>query len=132
MPYVRAEGQSIPCERGANLRKVLLAGGIDLYNGKSSLINCRGIGSCGTCAVAIEGEVSPVNWRDRTRRSLPPHDRNRDLRLACQTRVLSDIRVTKFDGFWGQGEQVVWTPNGEVNAAGVDRSSTDFRGRSVR
>ncbi|MBE9040819.1 (2Fe-2S)-binding protein [Oscillatoriales cyanobacterium LEGE 11467] len=111
MPYVRAEGQRILCDRGANLRKVLLAGGVDLYNGQATIVNCRGIGSCGTCAVRVEGEVSPANWRDRTRRSLPPHDGDRDLRLACQTQVLGDVRVSKFDKFWGQGEQTVWTPD---------------------
>lgn len=49
----------------ANLRKVLLHNGIELYNGSALFINCRGIGSCGTRAVKVEGEVSPANWRDR-------------------------------------------------------------------
>ncbi|HIK31063.1 MAG TPA: (2Fe-2S)-binding protein [Oscillatoriales cyanobacterium M59_W2019_021] len=114
MPTVTACGKTIACEGGANLRQVLLASGIALYNGNAALINCRGIGSCGTCAVEIEGETSPVNWRDRTRRSLPPHSPERNLRLACQTRVLGDLRVTKYDGFWGQGSQPVWTPVGEA------------------
>ncbi|USR92251.1 (2Fe-2S)-binding protein [Phormidium yuhuli AB48] len=109
MPTVFAAGKTIECDRGANLRDLLLRQGIALYNGKASLINCRGIGSCGTCAVAVEGEVSEANWRDRTRRSLPPHERQRSLRLACQTQVLGDVRVTKFDGFWGQGTIPVWT-----------------------
>ena len=108
MPTVTAQGKNIICNSGDNLRKVLLANGVDLYNGKSKIINCRGIGSCGTCAVRLEGEVSPVNWKDRTRRSLPPHDSTKDLRLACQTKVLGDVKVTKFDGFWGQGDQEVW------------------------
>lgn len=107
MPEVTVQGKTIVCDRGANLRKVLLAHGATLYNGKAGIINCRGIGSCGTCAVKIEGEVSPANWQDRTRRSLPPHSPTKDLRLACQTQVLGDIKVTKFDGFWGQREQVI-------------------------
>ncbi|MEM1241514.1 MAG: 2Fe-2S iron-sulfur cluster-binding protein [Cyanobacteria bacterium P01_H01_bin.26] len=108
MPQVTAQGQTIECKAGANLRRVLLDHGIDLYNGNASLINCRGIGSCGTCAVAIEGNVSTANWKDRGRRSLPPHTPQRPLRLACQTRVLGDITVTKYDRFWGQGEKAVW------------------------
>jgi len=110
MPTVIAQGKTLTCPPGANLRQVLIAGGVDLHNGQSRLINCRGLGSCGTCAVAIEGPVSAVNWRDLTRRSLPPHTPNRPLRLACQTRVQGDLHVTKFDGFWGQGTTPQWTP----------------------
>ena len=112
MPKVTAQGKTFECNRGANLRQALLQQGVDLYNQQAKLINCRGIGSCGTCAVAIEGDVSEPNWRDRTRRSLPPHSPARNLRLACQTRVLGDIEVTKFNGFWGQGMECVWTPKG--------------------
>lgn len=112
MPKVLAQGKTIECERGANLRRILQQNGIDLYNGGARVINCRGIGSCGTCAIKVEGEVSAVNWRDKTRRSLPPHSPTTDLRLACQTEVLGDAKVTKFDGFWGQSSQIVWTPEG--------------------
>lgn len=110
MPTIQAQGETFDCEMGANLRKELLKHNIDLYNGQASLINCRGIGTCGTCSVHIEGLVSEVNWRDRARRSLPPHNPERDLRLACQTKVLGDIRVTKYSEFWGQGDQPAWTP----------------------
>ena len=112
MPKITAQGKTFECDRDANLRQALLKQGIELYNQQAKLINCRGIGSCGTCAVAIEGEVSAANWRDRGRRSLPPHSPRRDLRLACQTKVLGDIKVTKFDGFWGQGANSVWIANG--------------------
>lgn len=112
MPKVLAQGKTIECDRGENLRKILLKSGIDLYNGGAKVINCRGIGSCGTCAVKVEGEVSVVNWRDQARRSLPPHSPTKDLRLACQTQVLGDVKITKFDGFWGQGSQVVWQSEG--------------------
>jgi ferredoxin len=107
MPKVIAQGKSFECEVGANLRKALLENGITLYNGKAKLINCRGLGSCGTCAVQVEGEVSVPNWKDNARRSLPPHSPTANRRLACQTKVLGDIKVTKFDGFWGQGDKSV-------------------------
>ncbi|HAX75838.1 MAG TPA: (2Fe-2S)-binding protein, partial [Cyanobacteria bacterium UBA11372] len=55
MPKVTAQGKTVTCEVGANLRQVLLHNGIELYNGQAKLINCRGIGSCGTCAVELEG-----------------------------------------------------------------------------
>ena len=104
MPTVTVQGKAFTCDRGSNLRKVLLKHKIAVHNGKSTIINCRGIGSCGTCAVEIIGKVSEPNWKDRTRRSLPPHSLEQNRRLACQTKVLGDIEVIKYDGFWGQGE----------------------------
>jgi ferredoxin len=112
MPQVIAQGKTIECNSQTNLRKILLQNGVDLYNGGAKVINCRGIGSCGTCAVKVEGEVSAANWRDKTRRSLPPHSPTTDLRLACQTDVLGHVKLTKYDGFWGQGSEIVWTPEG--------------------
>jgi ferredoxin len=108
MPQITVQGKSFSCETGANLRQVLLANQVDLYNGNARIINCMGIGTCGTCAVQIEGEVSPPNWKDIARRSLPPHQIDRPLRLACQTQVLGDITVSKFNAFWGQGVDRVW------------------------
>lgn len=112
MPQVTAFGKTISCEADANLRQVLLEQNLPLYNGKAKYINCLGIGTCGTCAVEIVGEVSDPNWKDTARRSLPPHNPNRNLRLACQTKVLGDIRVVKYNGFWGQGDQPVFTSEG--------------------
>lgn len=109
MPKVTAQGKLLECEPGSNLRKVLMENGVELYNGNAKFINCMGIGTCGTCAVKVEGAVSEPNWKDRARRSLPPHSPTSDRRLACQTNVLGDVRVTKYDGFWGQGDKTVWT-----------------------
>ena len=81
MPIVTVQGKSFTCERDANLRKVLLKHEISLHNGKSKIIN----------------------WKDRTRRTLPPHSLDQNRRLACQTKVIGDIEVIKYDGFWGQG-----------------------------
>lgn len=113
MPIVTAQGKTFECNRGANLRRVLLENDVDLYSPRAKYINCMGIGTCGTCAVAIEGEVSEVNWRDRSRRSLPPHDVDKPLRLACQTRVLGDVEITKFEGFWGHEGVVAWDKDGK-------------------
>lgn len=109
MVSIEAQGKTITCDRGENLRRVLLKHGIDLYNGRASAINCRAIGTCGTCAVEIEGEVSEPQWREKARLSLPPHSPETTRRLACQVKVLGDIKVRKYDGFWGQGSNPVWT-----------------------
>lgn len=106
MPTVTVMGKSFTCEYGANLRKVLLDNQIPLHNGNSKYINCRGIGTCGTCAVEIIGQVSSPNWKDRTRRSLPPHSITKNLHLACQTKILGDITVIKHEGFWGHQDRV--------------------------
>jgi ferredoxin len=108
MPTVTAQGKSIPCDVGANLRQVLQAAQVDLYNGNARVINCHGIGTCGTCAVTITGNVSEPNWQERSRLSLPPHRADSGLRLACQVKVLGDITVEKGDRFWGQGDQRLW------------------------
>ena len=63
MPKVTAQGKTFECPQGANLRQVLLQNGIKLYNGATSTLNCHGIGTCGTCAVQVEGAVSETEWR---------------------------------------------------------------------
>ncbi len=109
MPLCTAQGKTFECESGSNLRQVLLDNNIDVYNGNAKTINCRGLGTCGTCAVGVEGEVSEASWKEKARLGLPPHSGNSDRRLSCQTKVLGDVRVTKYDGFWGQGSEVVWS-----------------------
>ena len=39
MPQVTAQGKNFTCETGANLRQVLLANGVDLYNGNAKILN---------------------------------------------------------------------------------------------
>lgn len=112
MVTVRAQGKTIECDRGANLRQVLLKNDIAVYNGKAAIVNCHGLGTCGTCAVEVEGEVSEPSWREKARLSLPPHSPTSNRRLSCQTQVLGDIQVTKYDGLWGQGSDTVWTAQG--------------------
>ena len=101
MPTIQFQGKTITCETGENLRKVLLREEMELYNGNAKYINCMGIGTCGTCAVEIEGENSERNWKEKGRLSFPPHKPEKNLRLACQIKVMSDLKLTKYDGFWG-------------------------------
>ena len=96
---------------GELLRTACLKRGnvVSPHNGRANLINCRGLGTCGTCAVHIlEGRVWPVerNSVETLRLSLPPHNNSSSssssLRLACQVQVKGDLTVTKRTGFWGQ------------------------------
>ncbi|MDX2229399.1 MAG: 2Fe-2S iron-sulfur cluster-binding protein [Leptolyngbyaceae cyanobacterium bins.349] len=108
MPIITAQGKTFECAVGENLRQVLLQQGVEVHNGKAKLINCRGLGTCGTCAVHIEGAIAAPSWREQARLSLPPHNPQQSRRLCCQLQVLGDLQITKYDGFWGQGEQVIW------------------------
>lgn len=102
VPTVHFRGREISCDRGAVLRDVLDAAGESPHNGHSTWFNCRGGGSCGTCAVLVEGPVTYRTRKERIRLRLPPHHPRSGLRLACQTLVLGDLTVEKYPGFWGQ------------------------------
>jgi len=90
-------------QRNELLRTALLRRGLSPHNNNSQLINCRGLGTCGTCAVEVRGDVEPAeaSQRERLRLSFPPHELRPHLRLACQCRVHGDVVVSKFEGFWG-------------------------------
>ncbi len=113
MHNVRFAGQTIPCEDGANLRRVLLDAGAALYASPMQVIHCRGLGTCGTCAIEVlgdDGAVSAPTSRERWRLGFAPHhlanapvDPNATLRLACQVQVHGDVRCVRRSGLWGQG-----------------------------
>jgi ferredoxin len=102
MPTIRFDGRSIECLDGANLRMVLLRARLPLYHSVARAIHCRGFGTCGTCAVRIEGLVSEPTAAEKRRLAFPPHHIEDGLRLACQVSVRGDVRVTKYEGLWGQ------------------------------
>ncbi|WP_256296768.1 2Fe-2S iron-sulfur cluster-binding protein [Haloarchaeobius salinus] len=109
-PTVRFEGREVTCEVGDQLRSVLLAAeGHSPHNDVTQVANCGGNGLCGTCAVAVDGEVSEPGSRERRRLDLPPHDEESGLRLACQTHVEGDVTVEKHRGLWGQHVEDVAT-----------------------
>jgi len=110
MPTVRFAGHSVECPTEANLRTVLLRARLPLYNGVARAIHCRGFGTCGTCAVQVDGAVSEPTAIERARLSLPPHERASGLRLACQCRVLGDLSVAEHAGLWGQHEAKLHGP----------------------
>ena len=102
MPTVHFAGQEVECPLGANLRVVLLRARLPLYTRVARAVHCRGNGTCGTCAVRVEGAVSPPTPAELRRLRLPPHHLEDGLRLACQCSVQGDLVVTKFAGLFGQ------------------------------
>jgi ferredoxin len=117
MPQITAEGKTFEVPVGTNLRQALLDQDIDLYNGSSKVLNCHGHSSCGACLVQVEGAVSEPGKFENLRMRVPPHSQHQDRRLACQTTVLGDVRVTKFDGHFGEGEHLLWTPEQKLAEA---------------
>ena len=119
MPTIHFRGRDIDCEAGTVLRDALKAASETPHNGLADTLNCRGMATCGTCAVAVDGDVSEPTDGELRRLSFPPHDADSGLRLACQTEVLGDVTVTKHDGFWGQNVE------GRDEAAGDDDGDDD-------
>lgn len=101
MPVVHFMGQAIECKHGERLRDVLRGAGLPVHNGQSAWLNCKGFGTCGTCAVKIAQDVGEKNARETWRLDFPPHHASSGLRLACQVTVEQDLTVTKYPGFWG-------------------------------
>lgn len=102
MPIIDFNGKKIVCKQGANLRKVMINSGNSPHNGNAKLLNCMGMGTCGTCAVQIKGKAAPMNVTEKRRLSLLPHRISDGLRLACQILISDDLTVSKGRGFWGQ------------------------------
>ena len=112
-----------PVANGEVLRTAALRRGLaSPHNGRANLVNCRGLGTCGTCAVRLttttkEEEddehdwLPPPNAIESVRLAVPPgHGINNNaqrLRLACQVVVRGDVTVEKYNGFWGQYDQLV-------------------------
>jgi ferredoxin len=107
---VTCRGREVSARVGAKLRSALLLGGVSPHNDAAEVINCRGLGTCGTCAVEIipRDAVAPDEWTvaERARLNFPPHASpgNERLRLACQVRVRGPCEVRKYARFWGQGD----------------------------
>lgn len=102
MPIIHYKGEVLECKKGATLREVILKYDLTVHNGNARYINCRGFGTCGTCAVKIIGNINPLTRKEKWRLDFPPHKLTNGLRLACQVKVMDDIEVQKLGGFWGE------------------------------
>jgi len=101
MPNVTFQGRTVSCEPGENLREVLQRHGMSPHNHVTRVLNCHGMGTCGTCAVEVRGDVSPPTLVERLRLLVWPLTKRSGLRLSCKTKVLGDVEVIKHPGFWG-------------------------------
>jgi len=92
------EKKEIEIPAGVNLRKAARDAGIQLYAGLTRYLNCRGLGSCGTCAVLVKKGMDSLT--DKTLmekltlgRSLKVIGHEHEMRLACQCTVKGDCTI---------------------------------------
>jgi len=80
------EGRRVEVERGLTILEAARLGGVKIRS------VCGGVGSCGKCTVRVEeGEVAE---RPGSRRKfISDEDASKGIHLACQTEILSDIRI---------------------------------------
>lgn len=111
------EKKTIEVSEGANLRRAARQHGIELYSGVHRYLNCHGLGLCASCQVVVRkgGEnVSRHGWWEKLRLLAGPLTffsrlgREKELRLACRTRVEGDVEVETHpsvdwhgEKFWG-------------------------------
>ena len=114
MPLVKfiKENKEIDVPHGANLRQEAIKAGINVHQGVNGfgatinkILNCHGIGQCGTCRVLITKgmeNTSPMGVVEKIRFYNPVPDplpcmafigNENTMRLACRTKVLGDIEV---------------------------------------
>ena len=81
--HFNPDNVEIVVDQGENLLQAAIAAGVRIY------ASCGGAGTCGTCKVQIEkGEVETT----RTDK-VSDEEFSKDIRQACQSRVLSDLSV---------------------------------------
>jgi len=80
------EGRRVEVERGLTILEAARLGGVKIRS------VCGGVGSCGKCTVTVEeGEVTERSGLHR--KFISEEEASKGYHLACQTEILSDIRV---------------------------------------
>ena len=104
MPKVTFVNEKVEIEvpHGANLRQEARKAGISVYKGLNKILNCRGLGLCGTCKVYIKKgmeNLSPRTMREKIKFNLFPLSmlaaigHEDEIRLSCQVQVNGDCTV---------------------------------------
>jgi ferredoxin len=92
------EKKEIQVPAGANLRAEAMRAGVQVYSGIHQVAHCPGWGFCGSCRVLVTKgmeNTSPKGIKETGRLavSLAAIGHEKDMRLACCTRVHGDITV---------------------------------------
>ena len=93
-----SEKKEIEVPQGANLRVEAMKAGIEVYRGLDKLLNCRGLGLCGTCRVLVKKGMENLSMKGTrekiklaTMMSSIGHED--EMRLSCQVEVNGDCTV---------------------------------------
>jgi len=91
-----------------NLRKELNENFDEIYHKDMRWFHCRGMGTCGTCAMKVSGSVTSPTAIERWRLNFSPHSNSieKGIRLLCQCKAMSNLKLEKLAGRWGQGVEV--------------------------
>lgn len=109
-----AEKQEIEVPAGSNLRTEAMKANIGLYPGPAKLLNCRGLGTCGTCKVLVKkgmDNLAPMTFFEKARLALMPFatiGHENEMRLACQCVVNGDCTIQTKPALDMDGENF-WT-----------------------
>ncbi|MCA9047379.1 MAG: (2Fe-2S)-binding protein [Planctomycetaceae bacterium] len=96
------EKVTVDAKDGENLRSVARRNGVQLYSGPHKVLNCMGFGTCCSCNVSIRKgseNCSRKGLLERLNKWINPllflklSNSEKDVRLACQTKVSGDVEV---------------------------------------
>ena len=103
------EKTEIEVAAGSNLRQEARKAGVEIYEGLTRYLNCRGLGLCGTCRVLVKKGMENLSPRGRLERftlfrMLSTIGHEDEIRLACQAKVHGDCTVETRPTFNWSGE----------------------------
>ncbi len=83
------ETKTIKVGYGANMRQAAAYKDVEIYKGMSRMLNCRGMGICGTCLIEVEPmeNVDPQTFIERLHKLEP------NQKLGCRAKVYGDITI---------------------------------------
>jgi ferredoxin len=116
MPTVKfvKEKKTVEVPDGANLRQEALQNGVEVYPAMNRVLHCPGLGMCTTCKVRIAkgaDNVSKQSIWEKLNMYKDPFaffarlGNEKEVRLACRTRVHGDIEVETQPPFNWHGER---------------------------
>ena len=97
------EKVSVEAQEGEDIRSVARKNGVQLYSGPHKVVNCMGLGACCSCNVVVKDggdNCSKKGILERLNKWINPllglkllSNPEKDVRLACQTKVHGDVDV---------------------------------------